>query len=74
MTQLIVSINDNSMLSEIKHAIGMFRGVVSVTERENTYTPNETTLKAMNEVECHDTIVCESFSDYLKLVSDDIQD
>ena len=50
MTQLIVSINDNSMLSEIKHAIGMFRGVVSVTERDNNYTPNETTLKAMNEV------------------------
>lgn len=34
MTQLIVSLEDTSMLSDIKKAIRMLRGVVSVREAE----------------------------------------
>lgn len=45
-----------------------------VTEPEPEYTPNETTLRAMTEVESHDTIVCESFDDYLTMVSDKLPD
>ena len=33
MTQLIVNVEDISLLGELKHAIMMLRGVVSITEK-----------------------------------------
>lgn len=65
MTQLIVNIEDTSLLSDLKRAIMMLRGVVSISEKENL---NETTLKAMEDAQKGNTIRCSSFEEYLKLV------
>ena len=64
MTQLIVNIEDVSLLSELKRAIMMLRGVVSISEKENV---NETTLKAMEEAKNGNTIKCSSFEEYSSL-------
>ena len=69
MTQLIVNIEDTNLLSELKQAILMLRGVVSISERdEASIGLNETTLKAMEEARSGETIKCNSFEEYLKLV------
>ena len=69
MTQLIVNIEDTSLLAELKRAIMLLRGVSSITEwTDTTDVFNETTLKAMNEAKIGDTIKCRSFEDYLNLV------
>ncbi len=69
MTQLIVNIEDTSLLAELKRAIMLLRGVSSITEwTDTTDVFNETTLEAMNEAKIGDTIKCRSFEDYLKLV------
>ena len=49
MTQLIVNVEDVSLLAELKRAITMLRGVGSIVERTDEAVPNKTTLKAMNE-------------------------
>ena len=41
MTQLTVSIEDNSMLEQIKQAISLIRGVSSVTLMVNTGTHSD---------------------------------
>lgn len=74
MTQLIVSLEDTSMLADIKKAIRLLRGVVSVKESKTSDTPNATTLKAIEEVENGDTVTCQDFNDYLKLVSCELPD
>lgn len=69
MTQLIVNVEDTSLLAELKRAIMLLRGVGSITERTDyTNVVNETTLNAMNDAKMGDTIKCRSFEDYLKLV------
>ena len=69
MTQLIVNIEDTSLLAELKRAIMLLRGVGSITERTDTTNAfNETTMNAMNDAKTGDTIKCRSFEDYLKLV------
>ena len=69
MTQLIVNVEDTSLLAELKRAIMLLRGVGSITERtETTNSFNETTMNAMNDAKTGDTIKCRSFEDYLKLV------
>jgi len=69
MTQLIVNIEDTNLLSELKQAILMLRGVVSISERgEASIGLSETTLKAMEEARSGETIKCNSFEEYLKLV------
>ena len=69
MTQLIVNVEDTSLLAELKRAIMLLRGVGSITERtETTNSFNETTMNAMNDAQTGDTIKCRSFEDYLKLV------
>ncbi len=72
MTQLIVSLEDASMLSEIKKAIRLLRGVTSVSERVIDETPNPTTLKAIDELENGQTIQCADFDSYLNLVSGEL--
>ena len=69
MTQLIVNVEDISLLGELKRAIMMLRGVGSITERTDiTIVPNETTLRAMEEAKDGKTIKCSSFEEYLKVV------
>ena len=74
MTQLIVSLEDASMLSDIKKAIRMLRGVASVRVSETSDIPNSTTIRAMEELESGQTVVCEDFNAYMNLVSRDLPD
>ena len=67
MTQLIVNVEDISLLAELKRAIMMLKGVGSITERPDIAF-NETTLEAMNDAKMGNTIKCHSFEEYLKLV------
>ena len=60
MTQLIVSIEDASLLGDIKKAIRLLRGVA--------------TVKAIKDIEEGHSFVCEDFNDYLRLVSDELPD
>lgn len=66
MTQLIVSIENPSMLADIRKAIKMIRGVVSVKSEKST--PNLKTLEAINDVRNGKTIHCGSFENYKKMV------
>ena len=69
MTQLIVNVEDISLLAELKRAIMMLKGVGSITERtETTLAFNEKTIEAMNDAKMGNTIKCRSFEEYLKLV------
>ena len=69
MTQLIVNVEDISLLAELKHAIMMLRGVSSITEKDElTIASNETTLRAMEEAKAGKTIKFSSFEEYLKVV------
>ncbi len=68
MTQLMVSVENPEMIRDIKKAIRMIRGVVSV--RLQKPAPNATTLAAINEVEDGDGIFCDSFDEYLKTISE----
>lgn len=68
MTQLIVNIEDTSLLSGLKRAIMMLRGVSSISETNDDTNYNEVTLKAMEEAQSGNTIKCSSFEGYLKLV------
>ena len=74
MTQLIVSLEDSSIIEEIKQAIRMLRGVTGVTEKECGGYLNPDTAKAFGELERGETVVCESLEEYKKLINDTIQD
>ena len=67
MTQLIVSIDDASMLSDIRKAIKMIRGVVSV--KAEKAKPNAKTIAAIEEVRAGKTIHCGSFEEYKRMVA-----
>lgn len=71
MTQLIVSLENTtpSALEEIKKAISLLRGVVSVKiARNDAKLPNADTIKAIEEAERGDTLKCNDMDEYLKLV------
>ena len=68
MTQLIVNVEDISLLSDLKKAIMMLRGVASISEKNDVSNVNTDTLKAMEEAKAGNTIKCNSFEEYLKLV------
>ena len=69
MAQLIVNIEDTSLLNDLKQAIKMLRGVISISERtESKDFLNATTLKAIEDAKAGRTIKCKSFEDYLELV------
>lgn len=76
MTQLTVSLEDvsPSVLKDVKKAISMLRGVVSVKENRAADIPNASTRKAIEEAEAGDTIKVGSMSDYLKFVGDGVSD
>lgn len=74
MTQLIVSLDDATMLNNVRTAIRMLRGVKSVKVYNDNKIPNSKTLKAMQEAESGNTIACDNIEEYLKLVNYDVQD
>lgn len=69
MPQLIVSVDDATMLRDVKKAISLLRGVTAVkVSRKSEAKPNAATLKAMQEAESGDTVKCNGMGKYLKLV------
>lgn len=67
MTQLTVSIENPDMLRDIKKAIKMIRGVVSV--KAVKYKPNPTTIAAIEEARAGKGVYCGSFEDYKRMVA-----
>ena len=65
MTQLIVTIEDLGLLSDLKRAIKMLRGVKDITTVD---VPNNTTQQAIEELKEGKTIKCKNFEEYLKKV------
>ena len=70
MTQLIVTLNENSLAADIKKAIKMLRGVAGVTVYKDKV--NRKTQKAIEEMRKGGTIKCADMDDYLKLVENEI--
>ncbi len=68
MTQLILNIEDASMLSQIKKACSLLRGVNSVKVVKDEAIPNRKTRIAMDAAKKGNTIKCGSWDEYLKLV------
>jgi hypothetical protein len=68
MTQLIVTIEDASLLPDLKKAIKMLRGVSAISVQKSEKKPNKTTLHAMQDAIKGQTIKCESFEEYLEKV------
>ena len=69
MTQLIVNVEDVSLLSELKHAIMMLRGVSSITEKSDVESSlNLVTQQAIEDARSGNTLKCNSFEEYLELV------
>lgn len=65
MTQLIVTIEDTELLSELQRAIKMLRGVKDITVRRTADIPNETTKQAIKEWQEGKTVKCRDFEEYL---------
>ncbi len=76
MTQLTVSLENvsPSALKDVKKAISMLRGVVSVKVNRTTTSPNASTRKAIEAAEAGNTIKIGSMDDYLKFVGNGISD
>jgi len=68
MPQLIVTVEDASLLSDLKKAIKMLRGVGDISIRKSDISLNEKTLRAMRDVKEGKTIKCKNFEDYLDKV------
>lgn len=76
MTQLTVSLEDvsPSVLRDVKKAISMLCGVVSVKVNRIADRPNASTIKAIGDAESGDTIKVGTMDDYLKFVGDGLSD
>ena len=72
MTQLIVSLNENTIAADIKKAIRMLRGGADGKVFKNSAASK--TMKAIKEMRNGDTVICQNMDEYLKLVSDEVQD
>lgn len=68
MTQLIVTVEDASLLSDLKKAIKMLRGVGDISVKKAEKKGNNTTLRAMKDAKEGRTIKCASFEEYLEKV------
>ena len=68
MTQLIVTIEDASLLPDLKKAIKMLRGGENISVKKADTPLNETTLRAMRDVKEGRTVKCKSFEEYLEKV------
>lgn len=70
MTQLTVSIENPDMLRDIKKAIKMIRGVVSVKAvKAEKSKPNATTIAAIEEAHAGKGVYCGSFENYKRMVA-----
>lgn len=70
MTQLTVSIENPDMLRDIKKAIKMIRGVVSVKAvKAEKAKPNATTIAAIEEARAGKGVYCGSFENYKRMVA-----
>ena len=76
MTQLTVSLGDvsPSAIRDVKKAISMLRGVVSVKVNRIAGSPNTSTVKAIEDAESGDTIKVGIMDDYIKFVGDGLSD
>lgn len=78
MTQLTVSLDDvsPSVLKDVKKAISMLRGVVSVKvcRTPSAGISNAATRKAIEAAEAGDTIKVGNMDDYLRFVGDGVSD
>ena len=66
MTELIVKVDDASLLPDLKRAIKLLRGVASIAVKKEK--PVDVTLQAMRDAEEGRTVKCMDFEDYLKKV------
>lgn len=58
IAQSIVPLEDKILMSGVKAAIRMLRGITPVKVCKDEAKPNAKTLQAMREVESGDTTVC----------------
>lgn len=68
MAQLIVTVDDLSLLPDLKKAIKMLRGVKGISVDKTVNESNQTTLCAMSDAKKGKTVKCESFEEYLEKV------
>lgn len=68
MTQLVVNVEDASVIGDIKKAISMLKGVSKVTVCKNE--AQKKTIQAIEEMKSGDTIKCISMEDYLEKVKE----
>lgn len=66
MTELIVKVEDTSLLPDLKRAIKLLRGVTSIAVKKEKSA--DTTLRVIHDVEEGRTVKCTDFEDYLKKV------
>ncbi|MCM1310727.1 MAG: hypothetical protein NC301_06855 [Bacteroides sp.] len=69
MTQLTVSIESPDMLRDVKKAISMIRGVISVKSIKTKSKSNSTTVAAIEEARSGKTIHCGSFENYKRMMA-----
>jgi hypothetical protein len=64
---LEITLEDNAVLSDIKNALKMIRGVASVrvTNLSKAEVPNKTTIKAINDVRAGKTFKASSVDELL---------
>lgn len=67
MAQLIVTVEDASLVSDLKRAIRMLRGVTNISEKKPD-SLNEVTKQAIADAREGRTIKCDDFEDYLRKV------
>jgi hypothetical protein len=69
MPQLMITVDDASLLPGIKKAIKLLRGVTHVSvSKPSITTAKQKTLDAIHEAREGKTIHCQSFEDYLEKV------
>ena len=72
MTELIVSLEDASLLTDVKNATTMLRGVSSVKVKKSSSVVNAVTREAIAAADRGETINCKNFEEYLNLVNNGI--
>ena len=63
--QLLVDVDDVSLLKDLKRALRMMKGVRRVRAKKS---PAQLTLEAIQEVESGEGTVCNSWNDFLKAI------
>ena len=66
--QLVVTVENASMLNNVKKAIMMLKGVTEIKVCKGKEVPNATTRKAIEAARNGELTYCSSFEDYLQKV------